>query len=174
MPVNPIKVVTDRVDEISKTIAELANNRVMVGVPSESAGRRNGDDSQPNPITSAALGYIHEFGAPEQNIPARPFLIPAVRANREDTVRAFRRLALAALDGRGASSIQQGFMAIGQLNAQAAQRKIADGLDPPLQPATIAARARRHPGRKGAAGEIRPLIDTGQLLQAIRYVIRKA
>lgn len=47
---------------------------VLIGIPMSTTERPDGE------ITNAELGYIHEYGAPEANIPARPFLIPGVES----------------------------------------------------------------------------------------------
>ena len=48
---------------VAESVRILANSRLLVGFPAESAGRDEG------PLTNAALAYIHDNGAPEAGIP---------------------------------------------------------------------------------------------------------
>src|SRR5690242_2590986 len=73
MAIKPrVQTVLDRSADVFKGMALLGDRRVLVGFPASTSMRKEGT------ITNAALGYIHENGAPEANIPARPFLKPAV------------------------------------------------------------------------------------------------
>jgi hypothetical protein len=155
-----LTVVVDRAAEFRRAIDLLGSQRVMVGIPSDKAGRSGG------PINNAALGYIHNFGAPEVGIPPRPFLEPGVASIQPAIEAGLRKAADAAFEGNP-GGVTSNFNAVG-LKAQAAVRaKITDGPFVPLKPATLAARRRR--GRTGT----KPLIDTAQLRNAVSYVIRK-
>lgn len=144
-------------------INKLALQRVLVGIPSSTAPRAEDAD-----ITNAELGYIHEFGVPELNIPARPFLIPSIVQNRDEFVKMMKETGKRVLESNDPKeAVDKGLNKIG-LKAQAMVRnKIRTGPFQPLAPATIAARQRRGVTRT------KPLIDTGKLLQSITYVIRK-
>jgi hypothetical protein len=157
--------VTTVVDNVAKVLAgmnALATQRVMVGIPSTKADRRE-DGS---PINNAQLGYIHENGAPEVNIPARPFLLPGVRADQAKIEEGLRAAANSAFDGKP-EQLQRDLTRVGLIGQAAVRKKITDGPFEPLKPATLAARRRR--GRTGT----KPLIDTAQLRAAINFVIRK-
>lgn len=156
-----VHVILDQVAKVTQGISMLAGVRVMVGIPSSTAGRKEG------PITNAALGYIHENGAPEVNIPARPFLIPGVKNAEVQNIEDFRKVGKLALEGKPAAA-EKGFHAAGLHASNAVRAKITEGPFAPLKPATLAARRSR--GRTGT----KPLIDTGQLRAAITYVLRKA
>ena len=158
-----VRVVVDKVAEVSHAMHELASQRVLVGIPAEKAARRGGVE-----INNAALGYIQEHGAPEVNIPARPFLVPGVRDIQDEVSDAFYNAGKAALSGHQ-GQMQQQLHAIG-IKAQAAVRtKITEGPFVPLAASTIAARKRR-----GMRPPFRPLIASGQMRNAVTYVIRKA
>lgn len=169
---NGVQVTIDRTAEVLRGIAILAGTRVMVGIPSDQAGRKDGE-----PINNAALGYIHENGAPEVGIPARPFLVPGVAAIQGEIEDGMRKAGDAALSGRP-ELVMRYLHAVG-LKAQAAvRRKITTGPFVPLKPETIARRRKRSPGSKyrrkaTTAADVKPLIDTGQLRNAINYVIRQ-
>lgn len=181
-----LTVVQDKVDVTIGAINELADRRIMVGIPSTRAGR---EDAEGEEINNAALGYIHENGAPEANIPARPWLVPGVQRAEEATVAGLRRVAEAALDGRPEVA-EQRMNAVGLRAVSSVKGYLTEGVGPPLASSTI--RSRRYSRktqsmRKGevqelarrAAGEapgvdlVKPLINTAQMLNAVTYVIRK-
>jgi hypothetical protein len=156
--------VTMTVNKVGKVLAgmELLTKReVLVGVPAAKGPRQDGD-----PITNAEIAYIMEYGAPEVNIPARPTIIPGVRAC-EAKVRAYLKVAAAAGLAGDVPRIMRALNAAG-LTAQASIRnQFTSGQFIPLAPRTIQARLRR--GRTGTM----PLIDTGQFRNSINYVIRE-
>lgn len=160
---------TTVVDKVAKTIEALGylqSRRVMVGVPGEKAGRREGK------IDNASLAYIHENGAPEVGIPARPFLVPGVRDVQPRIVGYLNQAMTAALDG-DKGKVERTLNAVGLVAQNSVRGKITAGLSPPLKPATIAARRRRFKGRKAmVAADVKPLLDTGQLRASITYVVR--
>lgn len=155
-----VKITLDKVPEALKALRYLDEMRVLVGVPSSKAGRRDG------PINSAAIGFIQENGAPERNLPARPFLIPGVKSIEKVVIPRFKDAGNAVLSADPARAEKQ-FNAIGLIGQNAVRKKITDGPFAALSPRTLSARRSR-----GRTGE-KPLIDTGQLRQAISYVIRK-
>jgi hypothetical protein len=142
----------------------------------------------PTPITNAAIAYVQDRGSPEQNIPARPFMVPGIESVDQKVVASMEAVGLAALDG-DTQGIDQGLHATGQIAKQGIQRKIVDGPFAPLADSTLKARAHRG-GSTGkaaqqeldrrAAGEdpgvdlARPLNYTGQLHDAVQYALRNA
>lgn len=177
--VTGVKVVVDNTQKVLSGLRELARSRVMVGIPSDKAGRKEGE------ITNAALGYIHENGAPEVNVPARPHLLPGVRAVQDSSTIPGLRLALVyALDGRP-EAVGRQLHRVGLRASISVKATINAGVPPPLAVSTLRRRAAR--GRKGAAKELanraaglaastqlaKPLIDTAQLRNAYTYVVRK-
>lgn len=153
----------DRLDEILKSVHELARQSVMVGVPAATAQRDDG------PITNADLGYIHEFGAPAANIPARPFLAPGIASALPDVEKALHLAAGAAMDDKP-ERIDPALHQAGLIAATGAKTRLNDGPHVPLAETTIHQRQnRRIAPRMGT----QPLIDTGALRNSITYVIRK-
>ena len=161
-----LTITVDRVGDVLRAIRKLTENRCLVGIPEDQAQRTAGQ------ISNAALGYIHENGSPAQNIPARPFLVPGVERAQDKTVDYLTQGAKLALEGN-APAMDRALSAAGQNAVSSVKSRIAEGIPPPLKPRTVAARVRRRRGRPGAA-QTTPLIDTGQLLNSITYVIRKA
>jgi hypothetical protein len=86
---------------------------------------------------------------------------PGVENGRAEAVAIFRDAARRSLAG-DLGAIEQGLNLAGLVLVGAIQDKIVAGPFEPLRPATIR--------RKGSS---RPLIDTGQMRQAVSYVIRE-
>lgn len=146
-----------------KAINNLPARSVLVGIPEEKTDRDDSHDAAY--VTNAVLGYIHENGAPEANIPARPWLVPGIRDAKAKISDYLRQAGNAALDGDSAKA-DRAMHAAGLTAVNSVRRKIQTGPFIPLAPATIAARLRK--GRTGT----KPLLDTGQLRNSITYVIR--
>jgi hypothetical protein len=110
----------------------------------------------------AEIGAIHEYGAPRANIPARPWMRATFSSRREELIALQRRLAQLFL----AKKIDEkrylellGAWIVAQMKATIAQ--YGPILFQPLQPATIRAKG----------GKTAPLINTGQMLNAITFII---
>lgn len=168
--VTGVKITKDKLGELQKALDRLAQTRVMVGVPAEGTDRGEA-------MTNAALAYIHDNGAPEVGIPARPFLRPGIKAAKGDIEKYMKLAGQMAMDGKPVQA-EKALMAAGMRAASSIRNVIAAGIPPPLAPATIARRAKRSKGSKyrrkaGSAAQVTPLIDTGQLLKSITYVLRR-
>ncbi len=179
-----VTVTRDDVKKVLASMQAVASKRVLVGVPSTTAGRKEEE------LSNATIGYLMEHGVPERNVPPRPFLIPGVKGAQKEISRRLRdiaRLGLSTQPGR----VVYAMNALGLFAQSAVRAKITDGPFVPLSPRTIEGRLRRRrAGRqliaqRGVSGAIianrsmevqiageKPLIDTGQLRQSINYVIR--
>lgn len=178
-------------DGVVNALRELSKRRVLVGVPASNATRSDGDE-QPG-VNNAFLAYVHTNGVPENNLPARPFLAPGIERARGAIVTALGGAAKAALAG-DLDKAELNLELAGMKAANEAKLIIAEGIPPPLKPATVAARARKNApktGRRATAAEqalfnewfnmtgsmagspTTPLDDTGQLLQSITFVVEK-
>ena len=174
-----IKVRRESVESIHESLKALAAQEVLVGFPEDTTERKDGDA-----LTNAELAYIHDNGAPEANIPARPFMIPAITENSDKIATALGNAAKAILRDKGPLSVQQGLTRAGIVAVTAIKRKINEGIPPPLSDYTLRQRARK--GRKGAKKELelraqgeapsmefaKPLVDSGQMRNAANFVIR--
>lgn len=108
----------------------------------------------------AILGYLYANGDPYFDVPARPFLEPAIEANLE-MLKGWQEKAIkAAFEGR---DTQVPLNQIGIKASQAVKNWFTDPRNewPPNSKFTIALK-----------GSSKPLIDTGQLRNSITYVIR--
>ena len=180
-----LRITADNVAELRLMMKILAEREVLVGFPEETT-TRDDDDSDPD-ITNAGLGYIHDNGAPEQNIPARPFMIPGMTNAIPQATQALVNVARNVLTKRSPEQVEMGLTRVGLAVQYALRSKINEGIPPPLSERTLRERASRGTkGRKGANKELqrrmageqpstqfaKPLIDTGQLRNAINFVIR--
>lgn len=157
-----MKITRDYLDTVLASVRTMDKKRVLVGIPAPE------DKRQSETIGNAALGYIHENGSTAQNIPARPFLVPGVKAVQKDTIKTLRDSAKQVLKGNP-QAVEKGLNIVG-LEAQASVKqtlKAGEGFEP-LSESTLEARR-----RKGFKGE-KPLIRTGQLLNSITYVVRES
>ena len=156
-----VQVTRDIADKVLANIRAVPQKKLLVGIPAEENAR--GEE-----IGNASLGFIHEYGSPARNIPARPFLIPGVQDAEPQAVAMLAKPTGDALE-KGVDVLAKGLERAGLVCQAAVKKRIVsqDGFAP-LSPRTIAARQRK--GYKGT----KALIRTGQLLNSITYVIRKA
>lgn len=162
-----------------RALERLGDSRLMVGIPSDKADRTSDE-----PLNNAALMFIHEHGAPEANIPARPVIYPTIEASKDRIRMDLKKAGRLSLDGRH-EAIEQAFNSLGIYLQSAMRAKITNGPFAPLAESTLRNRARK--GSKGAKAELasrkqgnppnpnnaRPLVFTGQIRRALTYVIRR-
>lgn len=145
---------------ILAAIHELASKEVLVGIPASAPTRDDG------PLNNATIGYLQENGSPSMNLPARPWLLPAIEGVQDQVADRLVRATNAALDG-SVEGVDRQLHAAGMIAQNAVRAKINSGDFTPLSEATLAARRRR--GRTGT----KPLIDTAQFRNSATYVVRK-
>ena len=185
-----VTITKDTVSRVIGAITDMVGQQVLVGVPEKTTERA---DEKGEPVNNATLAYIHEYGSPAANIPARPFLIPGVEA-AEKTALGQLRLAVDAALKFKTEEVTQRLEKAGIVASTSVKDKIMSGPFEPLKPATV--RARRYsrstqsvraaeqqymdlvrsgvsPADAQDAAGIRPLINTGALRDSITYVVRK-
>ena len=178
-----IKITRDRVADLDRAIRSLADRRVLVGFPQETAGRKEGD------ISNAEIAYIQNFGAPEANIPPREFMEPGVRGVLPQLTEGLKHATQIGIEQSDAE-LDKALMRVGMIGAQGIKAAINSNTPPPLAESTVAARIARRKsaswkasrqagvaaniGAGNAPGEgiFRTLVDTAQLRNAATYVIR--
>jgi hypothetical protein len=128
----------------------------------------------PDGTSIAYVAAIHEYGAPEANIPSRPFMRLTRAAKAAEWAKSMAEGAEAMVQKR--VTLVGMLDAVGQVAAMNIVETIANRLSPPLKTATVAARVRRarqaNPkfGAKVLPVTIStPLIDTGALIAHISY-----
>lgn len=132
------------------------------GVPRhESRDSKALDESGGSPYSEAHQLALHESGSPLWFIPPRPVLKPAVASIKPKLARYFAQAVRDALEGRDP-------MPTLESAGRAAQTAAFDWFVnpennwPPNSPVTIYLK-----------GSDRPMIDTGEMRRAIRYVVRE-
>lgn len=140
---------------IEKRIKEFkaARNKVArVGV----LEHQHYDDGTP----VAYIASIHEYGAAEQNIPARPFFRPTIADKKSE----WGKIAKSLLQEGGEVSD-----ALELMSARAAAdviETIGNLQDPPLKESTIRARNRKYKSKSSSVSK-KPLVDTKLLISSI-------
>ena len=183
----------NKLPDLVRAMKRLADTRVMVGIPKETTTRMTDDGhvqyEHGQPLTNAMIGYIQEHGAPEARIPARPHLYPTVRENRPLIVKMLRSAGRAAMHA-DIVKMDAIFEAMGMRVSTAVKRKIVSVIPPPLSERTIKqrlykqktlrTRKRLHAlynasvaAGKGGTDVFTPLIDTGDYIAHITYVLRR-
>lgn len=147
--------IVKRLKEVMKRSKQLNHLQLVVGIPSDENSREESTS-----ITNAELGAIHEFGAPEKNIPERSFM----RSSASEEANNLGRLAKIQISEclRGETSAHDAFATVGVYLQGKIVDKITDGDFEPNTEATVK--------RKKSS---KPLIDTGQLRGAITYEVRE-
>lgn len=147
--------------DVLKNARALTRTVVLVGVPAETSARSDGG------FSNASIGYLNETGMPERNLPARRHLVPGVASARGDINERFKKAAQAALEGDRAG-MEREQHAAGLIGQNAVRKTIQDRLSPPLSPVTL---QRRRTRKKAPRSGDMPLIDKGEYLKSITYVI---
>ena len=135
------------IDKVLENVMELGGKQVKVGIQAGS-GSHDGVD-----ILDIAI-YNH-FGT--RNIPSRPFISDCFDKNQGQISEAKKRIVYRVMDGMPASA---GLAQLGQWYQDVLKGHIRNGGWVPNAPATVK--------RKGSS---RPLIDTGQLVNSVRWEI---
>lgn len=189
-----ITMTVNKLNDIRKAMKALTDKDVLIGIPEDDADR--GDIDKKNHgsaarskggISNAYLGYIHEYGVPDKNIPARPFLHPGIERAREEIADALKRTAKKALQGNP-GAVEKGLNKVGQLGEKSVKGAFFDNEWQPLSKKTLdyeppakdedgnvrktkKGKVKRKESRR-QKGKTNPLIDTNQLHKSITYVIR--
>lgn len=138
---------------------------LRVGFLGDGTAQRDGDG-----ITNPQLAAVHEFGYPEGNIPERPFMGPSFDKQREK----YRQdlLALVRRAGNDAAAMEKGLGLLGTRMVTDIRDFIVGGA--PIAPEnTPEVKRRKERKSSGAPGGVRTLVDTGQLVRSISWVVVK-
>ena len=149
----------DKEGEVLLALERLVTKKVLVGIPEDAAGRKDGDE-----MNNAARLYVHEFGAREANISARPTLMPGIEDAKEKINRYFAQAARAAVSG-DSQRIDIALHSAGTAARDAVKDRINSNTPPPLAPRTLQARRARGNQRTNT------LVDTGEMRNAVTYVV---
>jgi len=171
------KKLMDRTAKIAKDLDRLTRENVLVGVPGKTDKRKEGE------VTNATLAFIHDQGSPAQNIPARPFMKPGIKAVQKQITSILRAGAMDVLSGQSGAA-ERALNKAGLTASSSIKNVINEGIAPPLKWSTVKGRLRNKIAVKGAKAALahggdmpdmadaKPLVATGQLRNSITYVIR--
>ncbi|MDC9591176.1 hypothetical protein PSI23_18245 [Xenorhabdus sp. XENO-10] len=149
---------SQKLAHLKRVYDELGKKRVKVGFFSQS--------KYPDGTPIAYVAAIQELGYPAGGIPPRPFMRPAINENQAKYRELLARAAQAAINGN--LSVVDGLTQVGSVAAGDIKLAIRAVTTPPLKDSTVKARAGRH--SKGTATN-KPLVDTGQMLQAVAFSV---
>jgi hypothetical protein len=152
----------ERIAAMARTVRESS---VHVGVFADSTAE--GEPRKEGVLSNVQIAAIHEYGAPTAGIPERSFLRGTYDAKRPEYTVLITRLVQQLYDGK--MDVRRALGLVGAKFQADIQARIRAGLTPPLAPSTL--RRKLALGRRGAKGEPKPLIDTGQLVASIAYRI---
>lgn len=170
-----------REEDLLKIVSKLENTEVLVGIPEEKAPRNEGE------VNNASLLYLHSKGSPLQDIPARPVIEPALEAsgNKERVQEDLKKITKLLLDGKVDQARRMMDLA-GQDAVNMIKAWFTDSRNgwPPNSPLTVlekldkrfkSVKKKRELYRQykmGKTGINTVLVDTGQMRNAITYVVR--
>ncbi|MEQ4653190.1 hypothetical protein AB7092_08780 [Providencia rettgeri] len=143
---------------LKKVYDELGKKQLKVGFFEHS--------KYPDGTPIAYVAAIQELGYPEGGIPPRPFLRPTMKNKKTEYGQLIFRVAKAAANGN--ITVNDGLTQVGAKAASDMKLAIKAVTTPVLDDATVKARARRH--SKGKSTN-KPLVDTGQMLNAVTFVV---
>ena len=138
-----------------KNLQQFKDSVVKAGILA-----KDGSNNHSEGITVFQIGMIHEFGAPEKNIPRRSFIRVPIENNIKEITKLIENNHK--LVSENSMSAKVALDRIG-LKAQNTIKKSFRDND-------WKANSRATVKRKGSS---RPLIDTGQLIGSISYIVEK-
>lgn len=165
---------------LNKIPEQFKDKVVQVGIPS---GKFYEDGT-----SVAYVAAIHEYGAPEAKIPARPFFQPTIQAKKSEWVAILKQGVKQVANG--SASAEDALDLVGITASKQIEETVANIYAPALSPVTVLLRKWRKDGRTitgktvgEAAAAIRagedpgsdnkPLNDTGYMISQITYAVNK-
>jgi|SRR5208337_3675586 len=153
---------------VERALIALSKKSLLVGIVSDE--NRKAEPGKLKPVTNSDLGFIHEFGAPEVGIPARPILFPVLNAKQADIQAALMLAASYAIQGDAASA-DKTLHALGINLVLAIKKRILDFIPPPLAAKTLLKWVTLTKKRKDYGDT--PLKVTMQFVNSFNYVLRE-
>jgi hypothetical protein len=147
---------------LEKTLKDSNTNKVGKVGWFESAVYKKG-------TSVATVAAQNEFGNPTKNIPPRSFMRTSLKEN-ESLLRAIANNQAKKIVN-GAQSAEGALEIITVKYAMLARKKITEITEPPLKPATIAARVRKMKDKKTIGLLNKPLVETKVMLNTLTHVV---
>jgi hypothetical protein len=177
-----VEIEIDEEDGVLKSLHALVSTSLIIGIPENSERTTLSGDE----IHNAMIGYVMETGSPAHNIPARPFLVPGTEKAIPKMLPQVERATKAMLNGLRPEALAA-LTRAGAIGVASVKTEMSSAAYAPLQPATIAGRARARgearsrdeikylslvaggtpPSEAQAMAGIQPLINSGELRDAI-------
>lgn len=149
--------ITDRDRGLQALAARLAPKaQVRVGILADAP--KETKDGEPTSASLIEIAGYHEFGAPDAGIPQRSFIRATLDEKGPEIHQAL--VSQARLVALGKLDIVNALHRVGAFVAGQMKARISAGIEPPLDPATVA--------KKGSS---KPLINTGQLRSSITWIV---
>lgn len=161
-----LKVTADFTDQFNDMIKRFRNDSVLVGIPADAAAREP-EPGEPANINNATILAINEFGSEVQGIPPRPVMKIGIKNAQDAIAEQFKKCAQSSLKV-GLSALDVYYERAGII-ASSSIKKVINSQEGIQHIAFSTALARL---RKGFKGD-KALIVTGQLRNAITYVVKK-
>ena len=138
-----------------KNLQQFKDSVVKAGILA-----KDGSENHSEGITVFQIGMIHEFGVPEKNIPRRSFIRVPIENNIKEITKLIENNHK--LVSENSMSAKVALDRIGIKAQNTIKESFRNNDWKPLKRATIK--------RKGSS---RPLVDTGQLIGSISYIVEK-
>lgn len=138
-----------------KNLQQFKDSVVKAGVLAKDGSQQHSEG-----VTVFQIGMIHEFGVPEKNIPRRSFIRVPIENNIKEITKLIEHNHK--LVSENAMSAKVALDRIGIKAQNTIKESFRNNDWKPLKRATVK--------RKGSS---RPLIDTGQLIGSISYIVEK-
>lgn len=148
---------TSNAEAIKKMLAELDKKEIRVGFFENS--------KYPDGTPIAYVAAIQEFGYGP--IPPRPFMRPAEEANKGKWLKGIAAGVRGVIAGQ--VTLDYALTQVGKVAAGDVSKAIKAVTAPPLAESTVRARQRRKKGKKAVSRK--PLVDTGEMLQAVNSAV---
>lgn len=166
-----VKVTIDKTRKLLDAMRALRTQQVLVGVPEEDDERKQNNEG----VGNAYIAWFNEHGGRAEidghviMVPPRPFMQLGMKKAAPKIRKESKDAGVQTLDDP--KKVNVALSRLGIIAQSGIKRQIQSGEGyAPLSPVTIRMRQERR--TSGKAGTT-PLLDTGQLLNSIHYVIRK-
>lgn len=161
---NKVTVKKEGWKKLLQRVKRVGDAKVAIGVLADRGGEEI--HTGKGNITLLELAAIHEFGSPAAHVPERSFIRGAFDdpEYRDELRAAEKQAAKLYINGKPLEACLE---LIGMAAVAVIRRRITAHIPPPLKPETIKRKTRKD----GKTGDV-PLVDTGQLINAISYEVR--
>lgn len=148
---------------IEKDMGWKAIKKAMMEKPTYvDVGLLENADPRDSEMDNVAIGTVHEFGSSKANIPERSFIRSTVDEKERTYKKLLSKVAGDVIDHKSDGPLKPGLNAVGSKVKSDIRSKIRGQIPPPNAPSTIS--------KKGSST---PLIDSGQLVQALDHEVHQ-